>query len=104
MGTADQIQVVLVQEFGHHLGTKGKRHTPVILPPAQNILVWVRPEQITQETLVGNVSGTHDTSDLLHGLKVRRQSWKKNNGKSTSKHTDTDVKLTAGADGKGSVY
>lgn len=70
MGTADQIQVVLVQELGHHLRAKGKRYTPVILPPAQNILVWVRPEQITQQTLVRNISGTHDTSDLLHGLKV----------------------------------
>lgn len=70
MGTADQIQVVLVQELGYHLRAKGKRYTPVILPPAQNILVWVRPEQITQETLVRNISGAHDTSDLLHGLKV----------------------------------
>lgn len=70
MGTADQIQVVLVQEFGYHLRAKGKRYTPVILPPAQNILVWVRPEQITQETLVRNIGGAHDASDLLHGLKV----------------------------------
>lgn len=70
MGTADQIQVVLVQEFGHHLGAKCKGHTPVVLPPAQDVLVGVRPEQITQETLVRNIGGPHDASDLLHGLKV----------------------------------
>lgn len=74
MGTTDQIQVVLVQELGHHLWAKGKWDTPVVLPPAQNILVWVGPEQVAQQTLVGHVSGAHDASDLLHGLKVRWQS------------------------------
>lgn len=74
MGTTDQIQVMFVQELGHHLWAKGKRYTPVVLPPSQNILVWIRPKQIAQQTLVGHVSGTHDASDLLHGLKVRWQS------------------------------
>lgn len=70
MGTTDQIQVVLVQEFGYDLGAKGKRHPPVVLPPAQHILVWIRPQQVAQQALVGHVSGAHDASDLLHGLKV----------------------------------
>lgn len=70
MGTTDQIQVVLVQEFGHHLRAKGERHPPVILPPAQHILVRIRPKQIAQQALVGHVSGAHDAPDLLHGLKV----------------------------------
>lgn len=71
MGTTDQIQVVLVQEFGHHLRAEGKRYAPVVLPPAQNILVWIRPEQITQQALVRDISRAHDAPDLLHGLKVR---------------------------------
>lgn len=75
MGTADEVQIVLMQELGHHFWAKGKWHTSVVLSPAQNILVWIRPEQITQQTLVRHISGAHDASDLLHGLKVRWQSW-----------------------------
>lgn len=70
VGAADQIQVVLVQELGYHFGAEGKGDAPVVLPPAQNVLVRVGPQQVAQQALVRHVSGTHDASDLLHGLKV----------------------------------
>lgn len=92
MGTTDQIQIMLVQKLRHHLRAKGKWYTSVVLSPAQNILVWIRPEQITQQTLVGHISGAHDASNLLHGLKVRWQSYM-NSKKSTNHHIDIENTL-----------
>lgn len=64
---------MLVQELGYNLGPKGKGDSTVILAPALNILVRVRPQQITQQALVRHVRGPHNTSNLLHGLQVWRQ-------------------------------
>lgn len=66
---------MLVQELGYNLGPKGKGDSTVILAPALNILVRVRPQQITQQALVRHVRGPHNTSNLLHGLQVWRQAW-----------------------------
>lgn len=73
MGPADEIQVVFVEELGYHFSSKREGHAPVVLTPAQHILIWIRPQQITQETLIWNICGSHDSSDLLHGLQVWRQ-------------------------------
>uniref|UniRef100_A0A1I8JA28 TOG domain-containing protein n=1 Tax=Macrostomum lignano TaxID=282301 RepID=A0A1I8JA28_9PLAT len=62
MGPADEVQIVLVQELGHHLGAE-----------AHGLLVRVGPQQVAQQTLVRHVRGPHDAPDLLHGLQVRRQ-------------------------------
>ena len=33
-------------------------------------LIWIRPEEITEKSLIRDVSGPHNTSDLLHRLKI----------------------------------
>lgn len=73
MGSADQIHVVLVEEFGNDFRTKGERDTPVILTPAHRVLVRIGPEEVAQEALVRNVCRSHDPPNLLHGLEVRAQ-------------------------------
>ena len=49
MGSTDEVQVVAVQELADHIGSKGERDAAVVLSPALDIFVWVRPQQITQE-------------------------------------------------------
>ena len=48
-------------------------HPSVVLSPALDIFVWVRPQQVAQKPGVGNVGGSHDPSDLLHALEIRTQ-------------------------------
>lgn len=50
MSTADEVQVVSVQELGYDVRTEGEGHTAVVLSPAGDILVRIGPEQIAEET------------------------------------------------------
>lgn len=77
MGSAYQIQVVFVQELGHHFGSESERDSPVILSPAQHIFVRIGPQEVTQQALVWHIGGAHDPADLLHGLEVGREAWRK---------------------------
>lgn len=52
MRPTDQVQVVSVQELGHHVGPKRERDATVILAPSLHIFVRVGPEQIAEETLI----------------------------------------------------
>lgn len=49
VGSADEVQVVAVEELADHISSKGERDTAVVFSPALDVLVWVRPQQITQE-------------------------------------------------------
>jgi hypothetical protein len=92
MSTANEIHVVLLEEAGDDVGTEGEGDTAIVLTPAGDILVRVRPEQVAKKTAVRNlesicqlepfcasrisrtyVSRAHDTSDLLHGVEVGAQ-------------------------------
>ena len=75
MRPAYKVHVVFVQKFGHHISPEGEGDTAVVLPPAQHVLVWVSPQQVTQQTLVRHVRGPHDPADLLHGLEIGREAW-----------------------------
>ncbi len=73
MRATNEIQIVLVQELGHHLDAERERHAAIVLAPARNVLVRIAPEQVAEQALVGHVRGPHDASDLLHGLQVGRE-------------------------------
>lgn len=62
-----------VEEFTDHISSKGEGDAAVIFSPALDVLVGVRPQQITQEACVRHVCGSHDASDLLHRLQVGRK-------------------------------
>lgn len=70
---ADEVHVVLGQEARHNVGTKRERDTAVVLGPARDVLVRIRPEQVAQETRVGHISGPHHATNLLHALQVGRE-------------------------------
>jgi len=70
VGSTNKIEIVTVQEFRHHIGTKSKAHASVILAPALYIFVWIGPEEVAEEARVRDVCGPHDPPDLLHGLEV----------------------------------
>jgi hypothetical protein len=101
MSTTNQVHVVLLQESRDNVRSKGERDTAVVLTPASNVLVRVRPEQIAKQPTVRNlctlaswhgktagqmdkktgiagnsvtyISGSHDASNLLHGVQVRAE-------------------------------
>lgn len=49
MRSADEVQVVTVEKLADHIGPKREGDSPVILPPALDIFVWVWPQQIAQQ-------------------------------------------------------
>ena len=73
MGSADQVQVVAAKELGHDVFPEGETNAPIILSPANDILIGIRPEQVTQEPRVGHISRAHDAFDLLHLGELRAQ-------------------------------
>lgn len=73
---AYKVHVVFVQKFGHHISSEREGDATVIFTPAQHVLVWVSPQQVTQQTLVRHVCGPHYPADLLHGLKIGREAWR----------------------------
>ena len=52
MRPADEVEVVLLQEAGHHVLAKGEGHAAVVLAPPHDVLVGVRPEQVAEEARV----------------------------------------------------
>ena len=73
MGSAYEVHVVFVEELGDDLGAEGETDAPVVFTPAHGVLVWIRPEQVAEEALVGHIRGAHDAADLLHRLQVRAE-------------------------------
>lgn len=71
--TTNQVHIVLSKESRHHIWSERKRYTTVVLRPPRNILVRVRPQKITQQTSVRHIRRSHHAADLLHALKIRRQ-------------------------------
>ena len=56
MGAADEIHVVLLQEAGDNIGPECEGDTAVVLRPAGDVLIRVRPEQIAQQSTIRNLS------------------------------------------------
>lgn len=50
MRSANQVHIVLLQESGHDIGTKGKGYSSIILWPSRDVLVWIWPKKIAKKT------------------------------------------------------
>lgn len=50
MSSANQVQVMSIEEFADNIWAKRKWYSTVILSPTLNILIWIRPQQITEQT------------------------------------------------------
>lgn len=68
-----EVQVVLMQELGDHVGTERVRDAAVVLAPTHHVLVRVRPEEVAQQALVGHVGRSLDAANLFHRVEVRRE-------------------------------
>ena len=90
MSSADKIDVMLLSECRNDFLAKSERDTTIVLTPALNVLVGIRPEEITQEAGVGNVSGSHNTLNLLKRAKLWAQ---------TTMHAE-DLLVDKSCDGK----
>lgn len=75
---------MFVQKFGHHICPEREGDTAVVLSPAEDVFVWVGPQQVAQQTLVRHVCGSHYSADLLHGLEIRREAWRHGERERTS--------------------
>lgn len=84
-----QVEVVLLEEVLHDVLPENKRNPPVVLGPARNVFLWVRPDQIAEQPLVGDLHWADDFVDLVEALEVGRES---------AVHAD-DLLVDDGADG-----
>lgn len=46
MGSTYQIQIVTIQELAYDICTEGERDTSVILSPALDVFIGIRPKQV----------------------------------------------------------
>jgi hypothetical protein len=70
MGTAHQVQVVLLQELGDAVWAECVGDAAIVLTPALDVLVGVSPQQITEQPGVWDIGGPSNTLDLLQGLEL----------------------------------
>jgi len=73
MSSTDEVHVVFLQEPGNDVRSKSEGNSSIVLAPAGDVLVRIRPQEITEKTRIRNIRRSHDTSDLLHALEVRTQ-------------------------------
>lgn len=65
MGTADQVEIVLVKELCNNVLAKSEGNAAVILSPSINVLIRIGPKKITKKAGIGNVRGADDALDLI---------------------------------------
>lgn len=71
--SADQVEVVPLEELCNDVLAEGERNTAVVLAPSLDVLIGVGPEQIAKQAVIGDVRRPHNATDLLHGLQVGRE-------------------------------
>lgn len=57
MGSADQVDIVLLQEVTHNIAPENKTHSSLVLGPAWHTLLRISPKKIAEETLVWDLQG-----------------------------------------------
>ena len=73
VSSADQVQTRSRKELRDNILAERKTDSPVALTPTANVRLRVRPQQITQEASIRNVSRSWDFTQLLQTLQLRRQ-------------------------------
>ena len=79
-----------LQERRHDVGAEREGYTTIVLTPADDFLLRVRPQQVAQQASVGDVRGTGQTLDLVQRPQLRRQ---------TAVHAE-DLLVNDGSDGQ----
>mmetsp|Transcript_118986 Transcript_118986/g.331968 ORF Transcript_118986/g.331968 Transcript_118986/m.331968 type:complete len:275 (+) Transcript_118986:91-915(+) len=71
--TADQVQRVPFQEVGHHVRTEDDGDAALVVVPAVDVPLWIRPQQVAEHPGLWDFRGPRDASDLVHVGERRRQ-------------------------------
>ena len=50
MSPAYKVKVMTIQEFAHYISTECERNSTIVLTPALDVFVRIRPQQITQQS------------------------------------------------------
>jgi len=74
MSPANQVDIIAVCEFVHHILSKRKGNPAVIFTPLFHILVWVRPKQVAEKARIRYVSWPHDIFDRVDFVEFRGES------------------------------
>ena len=59
-----------VEELGNNIGPECEGHSAIILPPALHVLLGVRPQQVTQQTCVRDISWSGYGANLLEIVEI----------------------------------
>ena len=73
MATADEVEIILIQELSDNISSKRTRDTSIAITPSFMLLIRIRPKQITKKTVVRNLSRPLNLPNLLQILQLRRQ-------------------------------
>jgi len=71
--TADEIQVVFLEEGKYNIGAKSETDATIILTPAVAFLVGVRPQQVAKKACVRHIRRPCDVPHLVHSLEIRAE-------------------------------
>lgn len=66
MCPTNQVKVVSGEEIGDNLLPEAVTHAPFVRLPVLFHVGGVRPEEVVQQSVVGNVGGAGDVSDVVH--------------------------------------
>jgi len=69
----DEVHVVLLEETAHHIWPEDERYATIVLCPTCNILVWIGPEEIANQSRVRHVSRANQTTNLIEIVDLWRQ-------------------------------
>lgn len=73
MGSAYEVELVLLEELADNVGAEGVGNPSVVHPPSVKVLGGIGPEEIAQQPGVGDVGGALQIPNLIKVLQVRRE-------------------------------
>jgi hypothetical protein len=73
MSTADKVEVVFFEVLLEHIGTEAKAGSTVVLAPATDVLVRIRPENIIEAARLRRVNRKDELLHVLNRIHVGGQ-------------------------------
>lgn len=65
MRTTDQIQLVFAKKREDNLVAEDVTHSPLGLAPHLHRSIWIGPQQVAQQSSIGDIGWTHNSVDLV---------------------------------------
>lgn len=74
MRSANKVDVMLFVKSRNDFLAESERNSSVVLTPALNVFVRIRPQKVAKQASVWYISGPHNSLNLLQRVKFRRES------------------------------